>query len=525
MFILITTLFLFLTALALMVLQVTRPGFRYGWLTAVGGAFLTWVSVLLWQVFMPLELSLPAWEPGLFRDAPSFLADRLAWPYAFGLVSFALALILTAVAREDFPDPTGWAGVLALTAFGMLAILANNPLTLALVWAAIDLSELAAQIRIAQGERANERAVSGFAARVLGIVVLILAGMVSLSSGSPLDFQLVLPNVGILLVLAAGLRLGVLPLIPTYATNADSRRGFGIALRLVVAASSLVLLARIPAQGALSPLAPFLLLSAAGTALYGGLQWLRSSDETSGRPFWVIGMSSLAIACALRGNPVGSVAWGAALTLAGGALFLSNAQNKILVRVLLVLGIWGISSLPFSLTAGGWQSNVPATWATWIALPVLIAAQALLVTGFIRHAMLASSVAPPESQPVWAKNIHPIGIGILLFSLTLLGFYGWDGAQTLGSPLAALAAGALTGALYWLRPRLAFLNPVRAHWVQPGTGTSRLDSFYGALWGLYRQIGRFSGFIASLLDGDGGILWAMLFLVLFLSLLATGAQP
>ena len=526
MFILITTLFLFLTALALVVLHITRPGFRYAWLTAVGGTFLTWISVMLWQVFMPLTFDLPSWQAGLFRDAPAFLADRLAWPYALGLVTLALALILTAVVREDFPDPLSWAGILALTGLGVLATLAKNPLTLALVWAAIDLADLTAQLRTAQGERANERVVSGFAARAIGMGLLILAGMISLSTGSPLDFQTVHPNVGMLLILAAGLRLGVLPLHLAYTSEIGHRRGFGTALRLVSAASSLVLLARIPAEGALSPFAPFLLLFAAFAAGYGGLQWLRSSDELVGRPYWVIGMASLSIASALRGNPLGTVAWGAALLLAGGALFLSTAQNKILLRILLIFGAWGISSLPFSPTAAGWQSGVPSTWATWISFPVLIAAQALLVTGFIRHAMLPSAAAPLESQPVWAKNIHPIGIGLLLFSLTLLGFYGWDGALTLGAPLAGLAAAALAGALYWLRLRLPFLSPARAHWVQPETSPSRLDSVYGLLWNLYRQLGRLSGFISSLLEGDGGILWALLFLVLFLSLLVPGTtQP
>ena len=525
MFIIITTLFLFLTALALVILHVTRPGFRYAWLTAVGGAFLTWISVLLWQVFMPLEFELPSWQAGLFRDTPALLADRLAWPYALGLASLALALVLTAVVRDDFPDPLGWAGILTLTGFGMWAVLAKNPLTLALVWAAIDLADLSVQIRTVQGERANERVVSGFAARVLGIVVLILAGMVSLSSGSPLDFETVRPNVGTLLVIATGLRLGVLPLHLAYTSEVGARRGFGTALRLVTAASSLVLLARIPAEGALSPFSPFLLIFVTIAAVYGGLQWIRSTDELAGRPFWVIGMASLAIASALRGNPLGAVAWGTALLLAGGALFLSTSQNKILSRLVLILGAWGISSLPFSPTASGWESGVAFTWGTWITFPVLIVAQALLVTGFIRHALVPSAGTSVESQPVWAKNIHPIGIGILLFSLTLLGLFGWDGARTLGALPAGLVAAALTGALYWLRPRLAFLNPVRAHWVQPEARVSRLDSFYGLLWNLYRQLGRFSGFLASLLEGDGGILWALLFLVLFLSLLVPGAQP
>ena len=64
MLILITALLLFLTALAIVILQIMRPEFRFTWLTAVGGALLAWISVLLWQTNMPLSFKLPAMETG-----------------------------------------------------------------------------------------------------------------------------------------------------------------------------------------------------------------------------------------------------------------------------------------------------------------------------------------------------------------------------------------------------------------------------------------------------------------------------
>ncbi|MEW5938455.1 MAG: hypothetical protein AB1750_02230, partial [Chloroflexota bacterium] len=378
MFILVTALFLFVTALALVALRVLRPDFRFGWLMAAGGAFLAWLSVTLWQLFMPIALALPAWQPAdLFKDAPLFFADQLSWPYALGLASLVLALILTAVAREDFPDPLGWAGAAALAGFGMLATLADNPLTLALAWGALDLMELVSQLRSAEGESPNERVVAGFAARILGTGLLLWAGMTSLSQGDPLDFRSTRPETGMTLVLAAGLRLGVIPPRLGYAPDTFPRRGYDTAFRLIPAASSLILLARIPAESAQSPFAPLLLALVAFIAVYGGFQWIRSADGLAGRPYWALGVSSLALASALRGNPVGSVAWGAVLILAGGALFLSSSQNRILNRALLVLGAWGISSLPYSPTASAWLGNEAPEWALWGTWPLLLAAQAL----------------------------------------------------------------------------------------------------------------------------------------------------
>ncbi len=73
------------------------------------------------------------------------------------------------------------------------------------------------------------------------------------------------------------------------------RRGFGTSLRLVSAAASLSLLARIPASALQSSLLPVLLILAALAALYAAWMWLRASDEIIGRPFWVLGMASLAV--------------------------------------------------------------------------------------------------------------------------------------------------------------------------------------------------------------------------------------
>jgi len=69
--------------------------------------------------------------------------------------------------------------------------------------------------------------------------------------------------------------------------------------------------------------------------------WLRAPDELTGRPFWIIGLASLAMASALHGNPAGATAWGVALILAGGMVFLASAQQIWLNRILLV-GAWTI---------------------------------------------------------------------------------------------------------------------------------------------------------------------------------------
>lgn len=519
MFILLTVLFLFVTALTLAALQVWRRGLRFAWLIAAGGGFLTWLSILLWQTVMPVMLELPSWEPaGLFADSPLFLADRLAWPYAFSLTAAAVAVILTEVVSDDFPNPLSWAGTLTLTGLGLLAVLADNPLTLALAWAAIDLTELVIQLRAVRGAAASERVVTAFASRAVGIGLLLWAGMVSQAAGASLDFQNTLPQAGLYLLAAAGLRLGVLPLHLPFSSESALRRGFGTLLRIVTAASSLVVLARIPSASMTTGFAPMLLILAAIAAIYGGWMWIRSPDELTGRPFWMIGLASLAVAATLRGNPLGAAAWSVTLILAGGALFLSSFSQKWMNRALLA-GAWALSSLPFSPTATGWESGAPANWAVWVSGPFFLLAQGFLISGFIRHARQRPAAAL-ESKPIWAGNVYPAGIGLLLLVAISLGWFGWEGALRVGAWTLGLIAAALATALVRLTPRLRILNPARAHWVRPEAGGSRLDAFYRGLWGVYQSLGRLSQGISATLEGEGGVLWTLLMLALFISLLS-----
>ncbi|MBI5964117.1 MAG: hypothetical protein HY863_11620 [Chloroflexi bacterium] len=514
MLILVSCLLLFVTALALMALRVTQQTARFSWLVAVGGAMLAFASVFIWLAQMPFEFALPPWQPfGLFVNPVLFRADGLSWPIALSIGALTLSIMFTAVARPVNTNSFAWVGTLTLGGIGLLAVTADNPLTLLLVWGALDLTELIAQLASVEGSSNNEKVVTSFSIRALGIGILLWANVVSISLGSALNFQSIPAGSGVFLVLAAGLRLGVLPLHLPYSPDSSLRRGFGTALRLISAASSLILLAHVPAVGDIR-FAPLLLAIATLAALYGGWMWLRAPDELTGRPYWVIGLAALSVISALSGNPLGAVAWGCALILVGGALFLATVQQTWLNRILLV-GAWSLSTLPFSLTASVWIGNLG------FFIPFVIAAQALLVAGFIRHALRPSGRDTLESQPGWARTVYPAGILLVIICQLLLGFIGWDGALQVGAWPQAIIASLLTFGLVWATPRFRILNPIRAHWVK-NPAASRMDDIYGSAWTIYRLLERVSQAINVTLEGEGGIMWTLLFLVIFISLLTQG---
>jgi len=249
-------------------------------------------------------------------------------------------------------------------------------------------------------------------------------------------------------------------------------------------------------------------------ALYGGWMWLRAPDDLTGRPFWMIGLAGLAIASALHGNPTGAAAWGVALVLAGAALFLSSVQQIWLNRALFI-GILATSALPLSLTASGWQNSLGRFDLT---LPAFIIAQACLLAGYVRHALRPSTRASLASQPVWARSVYPAGIALLLAVQFILGLWGWSGALQIGAWPIGVAACLLSFGLFWAIPRFAALNPVPAHWLQPAS-ISWLDRIYQSFWGLYRWLRKISHTLSAILEGEAGIMWTLVFLILFVILI------
>jgi hypothetical protein len=400
----------------------------------------------------------------------------------------------------------------------LLAIMANNPLTLVLAWTAIDLVEFLNTIRSADSASMSERAVISLAIRTAGTGFMLWAIVVSVSSGGISSFDTTQQSTGLFMLLGIGLRLGVLPLHFAYRSDPGLRRGFGSLLRLSAAATSLVVLARIPIGVVDSRLVPILLVFVILAALYAGWKWLSMPDEIDARPYWIIGMSALSIAAFLRGSPEGSAAWGSALILFGGLSFLYSSRQTWFTRLLAVAGL-ALLSLPFTLTASGWAGAFPWPFLFW---PLFLITHAFLVAGYVRH-LFHTGETPFAELPRWTQMAYPLGLITLLFTILVTGLWGWPGSFQFGVwiiGLAMMILALLVGLIVLrLRPFAISNTSVASTEREPSRSARVQDAFAWVIWTIYRGLGRLMAYLANLLEGDGGLLWTLLLLVLFITIL------
>jgi len=99
-------------------------------------------------------------------------------------------------------------------------------------------------------------------------------------------------------------------------------------------------------------------------------------------------------------------------------------------------GNLGAFNTAIFLDGSRWQPGNPISW---LLLIPFLPAQALLMAGFLRHTLHPGETSL-ESQAKWVKVIYPTGLLILVIVALLLGFWGWDGAWTIGPWWLAIAS-------------------------------------------------------------------------------------
>ena len=509
---------LFLAFASLMlVLHQVRPGFRYFWLLAAFALLVEWTIVLLMRLSLPLVLRLPAWQPSeLYHASPALLLDSISWSFALGVTTLTLAAIFTDVGRSPENGWLFWTASLAFTGLVLFSILAGNLLTLLLAWAAFDFFELVLLLSLSQESQTRGRVVAAFATRISGILLLVAAILIASAQGVSWTFEVLTPQISLILLIAAILRLLIFPRPASAYTGSFPLNKLTTLLSYLSAGTSLVLIARCGIS-ALPVSSPTLLLLAGLAALLAGLSWTASSDEQTGQPYWIFGMALLALAASLRAQPSAALAWGIACLLSGGVLSFFTLRTRYLLLIP-ALGLLGASALPLT---PAWQGVRLYTPPYSLALAILLLAQALFLLGYIRHAFRQQPA--PQGTERWIWLNYSWGLAFLPLAAFLILWLsaasplapGWPELKASWPAFVASAVAAAGGILYWRGLRIP--RQIAA----PLKRLPSLDWVLRPLEGLFALFSRVTTFINLILEGEGGVLWTLLLLTLLFTLLAT----
>ena len=512
----------------LALIHLWRPRFGYSWLIVTIASLIAWALVLIARLQIPLQVHLTAWQPAqILLTNLALILDRISWPFSLAIATLTLSVVLTAVVRLHPSEARTrswavWAASLAIAGLGLAATMSGNLFTLLLAWVALDLGELFIRLASASGQSDSERVVIAFSARAISLLLAMGATFFSTPPEPGLGFPELAPPASTLLLIAAGLRLGVFPLNLPLAEARLIRRGLDTQLSFVPAAVALVVIVRLASTSLPGGSMIVFLILASFAALFGGIAWAGSRNAFHGLHYWIIGMSALAILSALVRQPDASLAWSLAVLLPGSMLALYTLPHRRLLP-LLVFGLLGITALPLTPSWQGVRlyTHVSESFEpqAWWAIALL--AQAALTSGYIRHALWRSSGEVQAER--WKWGIYPWGLALLPLVHIVILLWGIPGLlagveafPSLAESWPALANLALAG-VFLLLARRGLKAPELVT-----TALRKIFSFawlYRLLWVAYRAAGRLVNFLDRLFEGEGGILWTVLILTLLLALL------
>ncbi len=444
----------------------------------------------------------------LAQESGAGLVWRLnaqTWPLAvtvLGLVVVALMLNVAyhqAVSKDRREVVWGWVLMLLAGAWAVPAVLAASPATFGAMWFVGDIAVLLADLgRLSRGQHRSAVVWAAFARSV----TWLMAGGVAVTLAAHPDAVMVL-WLAILEV-----RLLAMATQPTFILPADVY--WRVPWLMVGLLSTLA--------GALwAAVQPFavpqwFVVTLGLLAAWGAWRWNAGRSLFHQGAGSAVTFGSLALIAVTQGQPGGVLAWGALAVFPVTGVVLVPRSRRVLWPF---FGLWvaALTLWPFAptaLAAALWKPPL----APWMVLPWLALWGGVLALG------RRGSTLPVGDTPVPREMQALCLAGVGLWTALFWGLRLWKPYQPVGTEglWAWLPGGVavLVGVVMMVASlrhvrRLGYAEAVLTKWG------NRLAE--GTFWLLYRLIGRTLRFFSLLLEGEGGVLWAFVLLVMLAVLL------
>ena len=516
-------------------------------LVSIAGAI---VVTLLLGFRLPTTVILSPWQiANVFPNSLSLTVDRVSWFLALLLVMATMSLLLTGVADRLEMSSAERAVCLVVIALALLVLFSDNLLTLVL---ALTLSDIFSSLFVFVSNRKNNLS-QDFARNLhvpemvrlctklfsIGLVLLIALDDYTLLHTSNKVLSIGQASI---LIIAAMIRLNIYPVNVGLVLNNAVSRVLITVIYLVNIVVVVHIFASFGLQSYVINLRGWLTVAAILSGLVGGYRWCIAINYSERLYSLVLAQSGLAVLAFLWGGNwavVGALSHVIAIVLSSVVVYIGKSivgsDGNSFVRVSLTGLVFGCQPL----TAGflgvfvmysGLMSNL--SWAI-IVIPSIIVINCLTILGGFR--LLQLTIVDIETQQSMANVAKTIGICLPLLASVAVGLMPDKFASVVGLPilpnwsslstisgLTTLGTSAISASLaifFWYY-RSEVLSVVKDMSGSSVLYVTDLKWIYLTIWRTYRSFEKSIHMLTDILEGQGGVLWALV--IVFAMLLVVG---
>jgi hypothetical protein len=524
---------IFLLFISIVVIQLLRwRGRPVGeiWLVTALVSLLTWGSLIFLRFVPPAGVEVQRWFPGgISGGSIHFGILPGTWIFAFLLLTLLCVIIFVDAIHLGAKNQWSiWIESILFAAAGLFSIFSQSLVPLVISWTFTDILELSISTRLLEKKSSQTVSLIEFGLRITGTLLIIPAMVVSNQGSQLIGVFIWSGTTSVLILVGAFLRMGTLPLQAHFSSNQSKYKGLLTLRKFVPPLVVFSFLFQAPPPPEITPDFYVLLAFLVVSILFGSIKWLFAKSPIQGLPFWLLCLTSFGLVFFLNGERESLSALAILMVAAGGLEFLC-ITNTLTTRIVIPgLGLT-LMGFPFTPTALLWKGILnPAVGGISIFLAM---GTLLLFAGIIRN---VQKIDCEDTQPErWMRLFYQVGLGILYFSpwVTLIwNFQADTETNILWAPITCVSiigVSIVINRLKVLRALKSLTGEMQLEiWVNRiGNLVDRFFSFNWLIKFLtliFKVSRRVSTVIITMLEGDGGLIWAILFLVLLASILYAG---
>jgi len=515
----ITGIILLLLTASVVSLFLRYKGVRlaYVWLVFILTTSIVWLLLFIIQPDRISPLVMKNWiKIGSTPVDLTLEINSLNWPISVGYFTILLSYLLTSIVRlHGNKSLYTWVEMTVLALVGWLVLLARDYWSIFIAWTLIDFVELIFHLKYKMLD--PEKFYLHFLVKFIGSMFLVFGISRSFQANPQSLFANKIEGVGTVILLAAILHSGVFSNILMKSSKINDSRISLIFLRIISFTASFYVLTYLT-DHRLSFLPEIIIkILFFGVAIWGAYKWAMGSNESYRFQELLLAFGAMVGYLYLAGSGDSIVYWLILLLMPIGWLFLYSDRDPW-IHTFWFFCIFMMSGLPFSLTLQGLKEFLKSGNSIdlfFVTLPMILA-----ISGYIKHALIKSGKYT-NLEP-WYQIIYLIGLFFPIISMSAVVL---KNTQLIADEFNAWWIGSIVLSFsilvyfYLIKLKNHIIEVKEIREIKIGSVSISFQVMQIISNNVYLLVENLLTFIARLFEGAGGILWAVVILALFLTIL------